>query len=84
MSTSYPILPLQQETGAARIRPGAEGRQSAGRESAEHALPGGSERAVPQPRSFAQALASSQPTGWDPREVWLNRVHKPREGRRTW
>lgn len=36
------------------------------------------------PPDFANAIAESKRTGWDPREVWLNRVHKPREGRRTW
>ena len=84
MSTSYPILPrpLIESEGsdprAGHARAGAGG-------AAAHALPVPAERAVPPPpRSFAQALAASQSTGWDPREVWLNRVYKPREGRRTW
>jgi hypothetical protein len=36
------------------------------------------------PPDFAGALAESKRAGWDPREVWLTRVYKPREGRRTW
>ena len=42
--------------------------------------PAGIDRPASSRRSFGQVLASSQPTGWDPREVWLTRVHKPREG----
>jgi hypothetical protein len=49
-----------------------------------------STRPGPEPASkqhdpaFAAVVASTRDTGWDPKEVWLNRVHRPREGRRTW
>jgi hypothetical protein len=83
MSTSQRVLSRTLgETASALMRtadphPGAQGA------AAEHALTGRAERVPSTQRSFAQALAATtQPTGWDPREVWLNRVHKPRESRR--
>jgi hypothetical protein len=49
-------------------------------------------QANPEPRTqpgrhpttavFVTVVTESRTTGWDPREVWLTRVHAPRQGRR--
>jgi hypothetical protein len=78
MSTTDPSVPQPRTDGS-----GAAPRRFAS--FATHSL-GAISPARPEPAStpdFAGAIAESKRAGWDPREVWLNRVHKPREARRT-
>jgi hypothetical protein len=79
MSTTDLSLPPPRtvDSDAAPSRFASFATQSRERTAAAQAEP------VPT-RDFAGAIAESKRGGWDPREVWLNRVHKPREGRRAW
>jgi hypothetical protein len=36
----------------------------------------------PDQPSYATVVSAEKPAGWDPREVWLDRIKRPRDQRR--
>jgi hypothetical protein len=60
---------LIEEPWTRRVRAESAGRQSPATETGD------------APGSASQAEAPDEPQGWDPYEVWLDRIRRPRKPR---